>query len=196
MCGGCCCLQLAKQSPTYSKYYTYLTYVWCRHVLFIALDSKIIGENGSRFLLFLFDEFIVLFVFFSFPNFTYKHCRTMKHEQNGELLFEHVCKIKAPTKCDARGELDLRNKSKTAFTVMTIALNWGQHIVVSTDENKHSNHGGREGKGSWSNLIAFCFKSKWHFLWFMSSNHFTCDHTWNSSVRQHSCDGKLSSKLN
>lgn len=97
--------QVAKQSLTYNKYYTYLTYVWCRHVLFIALDSKIIGENGFRFLLFLFDEFIVFFFLLSFPNFTYIYCCTVKHEQNCELLFEHVCKIKAPTKCDAPGEI-------------------------------------------------------------------------------------------
>lgn len=39
-----------RQSPTYNKYYTYLTYVWCRHVLFIAFDSKIIwGEMFPRY---------------------------------------------------------------------------------------------------------------------------------------------------
>lgn len=67
---------LAKQSPTYNKYYTYLTYVRCRHVLFIALDSKIIGENGCRFLLFLFDNFIVVDSNFFPFDFTYvrKRC--------------------------------------------------------------------------------------------------------------------------
>lgn len=30
---------------------------------------------------------------------------------------------------------------------MTIALNWGQHIVVSGDENKHSKYAGVRGEG-------------------------------------------------
>lgn len=65
---------LAEQSPTYNKYYTYLTYVWCRHVLFIALDRKIIGEKCSWFRLSLLSDFIMLFFLLSFHNVDFTYC--------------------------------------------------------------------------------------------------------------------------
>lgn len=141
---------LAEQSPTYNKYYTYLTYVWCRHVLFIALDRKIIGEKCSWFRLSLLSDFIMLF--FCCCHFTmsilhilYDAVRNFEHNVN--FVFEHVWKIKEPNPMLLVSLTRnmyfeqwwyLRNKSKTTFTVMTIALNWGQHIVTDFVENKHT----------------------------------------------------------
>lgn len=163
---------LPMQSPTYNKYYTYLTYVWCRHVLFMAFDSKIIGEKCvlpvAQGFCFCLQFYCAIFFFFNIllglllPWVGFRVCVWI---EGCKLLFEHVCKITSPTnsifwlfdgtreKCVARN--DCGTNLKATFTVMTIALNWGQHIAVDSVGKPTPSRGSTYEARNSSDLIAF-----------------------------------------